>query len=281
LKAFLDPATDYDFSGDALKKHWSRLHRGDCEPYPAASALKNFIEACPGLQPSMLVDQAAEALQFAWRSFHRGEFREAERLGLSVGLLGFNVANKAANIRATYMETAKKKKMATFLEVAHRAEDLQRVAPPTPNAWYLHAQALGRHAQGVSVIDALAQGVASKVKEGLEKTLKLEPHHADAHVAFGTYHAELIDKVGSLVGGLTYGASANTAIKHFEKALKLNPDSAVARIEYANALPMMFGDTKKARVRRLYEEASKCIPADAMERLDVELARAQLNRGSW
>lgn len=88
---------------------------------------------------------------------------------------------------------------------------------------------------------------------------------------------ELIDKMGSLVGSLTYGASTEAAVKHFEKALKLNPDSAIARIEYANAMPMMFGDAKKTQVRRLYEQASKCIPADAMERLDVELAQAELN----
>ena len=280
MKASLDPATDYDFLGDALKKHWSRLHRGDCEPYPNLSSLNQLIDGFPDLQPSMLLGQAAETLQLAWRSFHRGEFREAERLGLSVGLLGFNVANKAANIRATYIEPAKKKKMATFLEVVRRAEDLQRSAPRAPNAWYLHAQALGRHAQGGSVIDALMQGIASRIKESLEKTLTLEPHHADAHIALGTYHAELVDKMGPLVASLTYGASADAAVKHFEKALKLNPDSAVARIEYANALKTMFGDAKKARARLLYEEASKCIPADAMERLDVELARAQLNRRS-
>lgn len=79
--------------------------------------------------------------------------------------------------------------MVTFLEVARRAEELQGIAPRSPNAWYHHAQALGRHAQGVSVIDALTQGVASKIKESLEKTLKLEPHHAEAHIALGAYHA--------------------------------------------------------------------------------------------
>jgi tetratricopeptide (TPR) repeat protein len=267
----------YDFLGEILEKSWSRLHRGDCEPYPAVSELKRRVAACPDLKPSVPLEQAAETLKTAWHAFHCGEFQKAERFGLSIGWLGFNVANKAANIRATYIETAKKKKMATFLEVARRCESLQQVAPRVPNAWYLHAQALGRHAQGSSVLDALTQGVAGKIKESLEKTLKLEPNHADAHIALGAYHAELIEKMGSLVASLTYGANADAAVKHFEKALKLNPDSAIARIEYANALLMMFGDSKKAHMTRLYKQAAKCTPADAMERLDVELAREKLD----
>jgi tetratricopeptide (TPR) repeat protein len=280
LRAFSDQAADYDFTGDVLEKRWSRLHRGDCEPYPTVSILKRLVATCPDLQPPLPLEQTAETLRTAWRDFHCGEFQEAEQLALSVGWLGFNVANKAANIRATYIDAAKKKRMATFLEVARRCERLQQVGPSVPNAWYFHAQALGRHAQGESVIDALTQGVAGKIKESLEKTLKLEPNHADAHIALGAYHAELIDKMGSLVPSLTYGASANAALKHFEKALKLNPYSVIGRIEYANALLMIFGDAKKTQVMRLYQQAAKCSPVDAMESFDVELARAKLDHRS-
>lgn len=266
----------YDFRGRALEQHWPRLHRGDREPYPTVSGVKTFVAAHPALEPSMPLDDAVEALQDAWRAFHQGDFQAAERLGLAVGLLGFNVANKAASIRATYSDTTKKKKLATLVEAARRAERLQRSAPSMPNAWYLHAQALGRYAQGLSVIQALGEGIGGKVKASLEKTLELEPRHADAHIALGAYHSEIINKIGTLAGSLTYGASSDAAIKHFERALKLNPHSAVARIEYANGLVMMFGNAKLAQATRLYEQAAKCVPADAMERLDVELAEAEL-----
>jgi tetratricopeptide (TPR) repeat protein len=276
LKAFPHPAADYEYPGAALEKHWARLHRGDCEPYPAPATVKELIAAYPELKPKMPIEKAAQALQTAWRAFHHGEFEEAEKQGLAIGRLGFNVANKAANIRATYLESAEKKKLAVFLQAARRAEELQHHAPGMPNAWYLYAQALGRHAQGLSIVDALAQGIAGKVRASLEKTLELEPHHADAQIALGTYHAEIIDKIGSLVGGLTYGASSDAAVKHFEKALKLNPDSAVARIEYAKALRMLFGSDKAAHVKRLLKQAAESVAADAMERLDIELARAKL-----
>lgn len=275
-KPFPHPAADYDFPGAALQKHWSRLHQGDCEPYPAAANLKKLISTHPGLKPSMPVEQAAETLQAAWRAYHHGDFGQAVGLGLSVGPLGYNVANKATNIYATYLEGTEKRKLALFLESVERAEALQARAASMPNAWYLHAQALGRYAQGMSVVQALAQGLGGKVKASLDRTIALEPRHADAHVALGAYHAEVIDKIGALVGGLTYGASTVAAVKHFESALKLNPHSAVARIEYANGLVMMFGESKMAQATRLYEDAAKCLAADAMERLDVDLARSEL-----
>lgn len=273
MKAFPYPAAVYEYPGAALEKHWARLHRGDCEPYPTLSTLSELVAAYPDLTPTMPLGEAAEALQRAWRAFHHGEFEDAERRGLAVGRLGFNVANKAANIRATYLEAGEKKKSTAFQQAARRAEELQRHAPGLPNAWYLYAQALGRHAQALSVVEALTQGIGGKVKASLEKTIELEPHHADAHIALGIYHAEVIDKIGSLMGGLTYGASSAAAVKHFEKAIKLNPDSVIARIEYAKALKMLFGDDKTAHITRLFKQAAQSVAADAMERLDIELAR--------
>jgi tetratricopeptide (TPR) repeat protein len=243
----------YDYAGAALKKNWARLHRGDCEPFPAD-----------------------EEVQEAWRLYHKGEFRKALDLGTGCGPAGYDAANKAAAIYANYLERDEAKKLAIFQEVAARAEELQRAEPKNPNAWYLHAYALGRYSQGISVVTALAQGLGGKIKESLTRALKLEPGHADAHIALGAYHAEVIDKVGALVGGVTYGASKDRSVEHFKKALELNPDSAIARIEYANGLVMLFGKGKLEQAGALYEEAAACQPADAMERLDVEMARAEL-----
>jgi hypothetical protein len=62
----------------------------------------------------------------------------------------------------------------------------------------------------------------------------------------------------------------------YQTALKLNPDSAIARIEYANGLVMLEGDKRMKEAEKLYAEAAMCKPLDAMERLDVEMARAEL-----
>ena len=154
------------------------------------------------------------------------------------------MANKAQAIYANYLEKSEKTKLALFLEVAERAEAQHARRPEERRTrYYCMAYALGRYSQGISVAKALAQGLGSKVKSALETTIKLQPKHADAHIALGTFHAEVIDKVGSLLGR-TQGASKDAGLTMFKTALKLNPTSAIAMVEYANGLVMLEGDKK-------------------------------------
>lgn len=247
------PDKRYEYTTATLKKAWDRLHKGDGEPFPKEAAV---------------VD--------AWIAFHAGDFQKAAELGLKTKGAGITVANKATSIYANYLEENDKTKLALFEEVAARAEAQQGDEPKNANAFYWHAYALGRYAQGISVAKALAAGIGGKVKASLEAAIKLAPKHADAHIALGAYHAEIIDKVGAMVGGLTYGAKKDVGMKHYETALKLNPDSAIARIEMANGLVMLEGKKALAKAEALYGEAAGCEPMDAMERLDVELAKAEL-----
>jgi tetratricopeptide (TPR) repeat protein len=253
IPAFPYGQEPYAFDGDALRKSWDRLHRGDREPYPAAARL-----------------------QAAWRAFHRGDFAEAIALGSGLKARGATVANKAAAVAATYLVDDDKQAVRLLLDAAARADAATREAHQDANAWYMQAFVLGRYAQRISVVKALAQGVGGKVRKALDRALALEPRHADAHIALGLYHAEIIDKVGALAGRLTYGADAGQSVEHFEKALKLNPGSAIALMEYANGLLMLHGERRKKQAVELYRKAAACKPADAMERLDVEQAKAEL-----
>lgn len=245
---------EHAFDAAGVKKQWARLHAGDAEPCPKDAAVLE-----------------------AWALFHSGEFQKAVDAGLKAGGDGLTVANKAACIYANYLEKKEKAKLDLFLEAAQRAEAQAAADPRNANAWYWQAYALGRYSQGISVAKALAQGLGSKVKDALEKAIQLQPRHADAHVALGSFHAEVIDKVGSLIGGMTYGAKRDTGLKMFQEALKIHPHSAIAMIEYANGLVMLEGDKKMKEATRLYEQAAAIKPLDAMERLDVELAKAELH----
>ena len=275
-KPFPYPDEAYDYPGSRLSEHWSRLHNGDREPYPTLAEMQNLVDRRPDFAPPGSLEQASARLQDAWRAYHRGDFGEAVELGLAIGPLGYSVANKAANIYATYLETSQSAKLALFLESSERAEFVFARANTVVNAWYFHAQALGRYSQGISVAKALAQGLGGKVRASLDKAIRLEPRHADAHIALGSFHAEILSKVGALLGGLTYGASQEEAVSHFETALRLDPQSAIAHIEYANGLAMMFGKAGLERATNLYREAAKCPAADAMQRLDAELAKSEL-----
>jgi hypothetical protein len=250
--AFPYDAAEYRYDAATLKKQWARLHLGDAEPWPKD-----------------------EAVQAAWALFHAGDFQKAHEAGLKAGSAGITVANKAQAIYANYLEKSEKNKLAMFMEIAERAAAQQAEEPKNANAYYWQAYALGRYSQGISVAKALAQGLGSKVKTALETTIQLAPKHADAHIALGAFHAEVIDKVGKLLGK-TQGADAGTGLKLYKEALKLNPGSAIAMVEYANGLVMLEGDKRMAEAEKLYADAAACTPMDAMERLDVEMAKAEL-----
>ena len=250
--AFPHPG-EFDFDAAEVRQKWVRLHAGDAETLPRD-----------------------EAVLEAWTLFHRGEFQKAAEAGLKAGGDGITVANKATCIYATYLEKKEKAKLELFMDVAQRAEAQAAREPKNASAWHLHGYALGRYSQGISVAKALAQGLGGKVKESLERAIKLNPRHADAYIALGAFHAEVIDKVGALIGGMTYGAKKETGLKLFQEALKLHPQSAIGMIEYANGLVMLQGESKLVEATALYERAAKVVPADAAERLDVALAQAEL-----
>ena len=250
--AFPYDTAEYSYDAAALKKHWARLHAGDAEPLPKD-----------------------DKVLAAWALFHAGEFQKACDAGLKAGGAGLTVANKAQAIYANYLEGNEKTKLAMFMEVAERAEAQAAADPKNANAHYWMAYALGRYSQGISVAKALAQGLGGKVKAALETTIALAPKHADAHIALGAFHAEVIDKVGKLLGK-TQGADSATGLKMFKEALKLNPTSAIGMVEYANGLVMLEGDKKMKEAEKLYADAAACTPMDAMERLDVEMAKAEL-----
>ena len=250
---FPHPDKTYAYDGAALKRQWDRLHRGDGEPFPKDIAVLD-----------------------AWRHYHAGEFQQAVEAGVAAGGAGTNAAIKAQSIYANYLEKAAKAKLALFEEAAGWAAERRAEAPKDANAHYLYAYALGRYGQGISVAKALAQGFGGKIRDALTTALKLAPAHAEAHTAYGAYQAEVVDKVGGLIAGVTYGAKKESALEHYQKALKLHPESAIARIEYANGLILLFGKARLDEATKLYEAAAKCKPMDAMERLDVELARSEL-----
>lgn len=250
--AFPHPG-EFDLDEAQVRRMWPRLHASDAEPLPQ--------------DPAALT---------AWCHFHRGDYQQAAEAGLKAGSAGTVAALKAMCIQATYLEKKEKARLDLFLDAAQRAQTLALREPTYASAWYLHGYSLGRYSQGISVARALAQGLGGTVKESLERAIKLQPRHAEAHIALGAFHAEVIDKVGALIGGMTYGAKRETGIKLFQEGMRLAPSSIIAVIEYANGLVMLEGESRLPEATALYERAAAMTPADAAERLNVALAQAQL-----
>ncbi|KAB8193875.1 hypothetical protein FKV24_006445 [Lysobacter maris] len=274
---FPHDAKSFAYAGDTLKKAWPKLHAGDQEPYPDAKRAAALIAAAGKAAPKKLdADALAAELQEAWRAFHRGDFKQAFDLGNALGPVGASVAIKALGIHATYLVEDDGERLKRYEQAAKLAEAAVAALPDDANSHYRHAFALGRYSQGLSIAKALKAGIAGKVRDALDAALELAPKHAEAHTAMALYHAEIIGKVGAMIGGLTYGAKASEAEKHIKAALKLTPQSPIAHIEYGNLLLLLHGDREEDAVADAYEKAAKLKPLDAMEALDAAWAADQL-----
>ena len=274
---FPHDANAFDLAGDKLKKAWPTLHVGDGEPFPDEKRAVSLLKSAGKSVPKGIDSEALSAqLQAAWRAFHQGDFQHAFELGQALGPVGASVAVKALGIHATYLVGDEDDQLARFNQAVELAEAAIASLPGEANSHYRHAFSLGRYSQRISVAKALKMGLAGKVRASLDKTLALDPKHAEAHTALAIYHAEIISKIGALIGGMTYGAKAAEAEKHIQQALKLTPDSPIAHVEHANLLLLLHGDKKETAAANAYEKAAKLKPRDAMEKLDTEFARAQI-----
>jgi hypothetical protein len=271
-------SSEYDFRTSELKRRWARLHAGDAERWPdakrvaAAFDTKRALALAGGADPAVVADVA----QAAWAAFHRGDFQSAWRDGPAGGAPGIAAAVKAACVYAASVERDAGRAESLLLEAVTLAERAADAVPTYANAHYFHAFALGRYSQRISILKALAAGHAGTIRRRLERTLELESKHADANVALGVYHAEIVAKVGALPARITYGATAAAVDEHFERALELDPRAPVVPLEYALALLLLHGARAEKRATDLLARAAETAPADAMERLDVERAKREL-----
>jgi tetratricopeptide (TPR) repeat protein len=248
------PVGHFTLDSKSVKSRWARLHASDQEVLPTQAAVLE-----------------------AWVLFHNGHFEAAHRAGLRLGSAGITVANKAACVYATQLEPRESERLALYQQVSERAAEQTQSDPENANAHYLLAYSLGRYSQGISVAKALALGMGGRIKTALETTIALQPCHADAHFALGAFHAEIIDKVGLLIGGMAYGAKKDVSLQMFQQGFALLPRSPMGLVEYAMALLMLEGDERQDEATALYEQAASLQAADAQEYLDIALAKAGLN----
>jgi tetratricopeptide (TPR) repeat protein len=277
-KPFPHDNTPFIFDDDGLSQNWPALHRGDLVPFPDTAWVQEQLKIEPRVGPENFsgdLGKLASDIRAAWRCYHAGEFRQAVEQADTCGILAHACANKATGIHASYLQE-ERQQQDSFLNAIEKGEAAISFLPDDPNSHYFRAFNLGRYGQSISIVEALKRGMAGKIHESLSATLALAPDHAEAHTALGMYHAEIINKVGKMIGGMTYGASTGKAIEHFETALELTPEAPIAHIEFGNGLYLLFGDKRLDEVTDLYIRASEMQAQDAMEKLDIESALAEL-----
>jgi len=247
------PPGQFAYDVPLLKKNWPRLHASDQEAWP----------------------QSPQVLQ-AWAHLHNGQLELAYRQGCALGPAGATVANRAACLYATQLDPQAPEHQSLCLAVAERAEQQLQQDGGNANAYFLLACALGRYSQSLSVAKGLAQGLGSRIKGALESAMALQPRHADACFALGSFHADIIDKVGLLIGNMTLGARREVSLEMFERGFALQPDSPSGLLDYATALLMLDGEARRDEATTLCARAARLRALDARSFLEIAAARRGL-----
>jgi len=197
-----------------------------------------------------------------------GEFEAAWSQGrASENLADLAAAAEAANLMAQYRARGDAERR-VWLERAQQAA--RRAMRLFPDAAEGHYQLAHAQAEVIRLVGVLAKlGLASKIKEGLDRALSLDRDHPRALMGLALWHLQL---AGRGFGWL-YGASLGAVVPLFERAVALAPENIEIRKNYGFAL-IELGRARKARGQ--LEQALALSARSEPDRLHQARARALL-----
>lgn len=241
--------------------------RGGGGPAALAGALLLWAVAAPAPADAETIDAARAA-------FAEGRFLEAADAGAALGTSGgFALAARALAIHGFHI-APEDEKQALFRRAMEAAESAVALDADSAEAHMQSAHAMGRYAQTIGSMEAFAEGFADRIRAALDAALALEPDHAYAHLALAGWHAGIVVAAGAM-GRIFYGATAEDALGHYERALTLAPDSPIALYDFAENL-LALDDAHTERALTLLRRAIALGPQDAYGELIRKRARALL-----
>ena len=187
----------------------------------------------------------------------------AEALGTSEG---FALASRSMTIRAYYISRDDEKD-ALFERALALAQKAIRSDPGSPEAHIQSARVMGRHGQTIGVLESTTKGYAEKIRETVEKALRLSPKMPEANLSMGMWHSEVVSSLGSFMADIMFGADEDEAIKFYKRALKGAPEEKIVPLEYAIGLLALDDDEYRKQARRLLRRAIELPSKDAFDDL--------------
>ncbi|GAA5531845.1 tetratricopeptide repeat protein [Deinococcus aluminii] len=217
---------------------------------------------------AVAVSASAQSQQAAQALYDQGKWQEAATAAAALNTsAGFALAAEATTAGASVSPDAQKKGL--FEKAQGYARQAIALDKNNADAYFELARAQGRLAQFVGILQSL--NLAGDVKKNLDQAIRLQPNMAGAYVALGLWNANLVSKGGAAT--FLTGAKKSQIAPNFEKAIALEPNVAVHRIEYANAL--LLTGNKAGAVAQLQKAVT--IPATTYwEQRDLDAAKAKL-----
>ena len=209
----------------------------------------------------------AQSIDAARAAYVEGRFLEAAELAEALGTSeGFALASRSVTIQAYYISRDDEKD-ALFERALALAQEAIRSDPRSPEAYIQSARVMGRHGQTIGVLESTTKGYAEKIRETVEKALRLSPKMPEAHLSMGMWHSEVVSSLGSFMADIMFGADEDEAIKFYKRALKGAPEEKIVPLEYAIGLLALDDDDYRKQARRLLQRAIKLPTKDAFDDL--------------
>lgn len=282
----------FDYSGDKLREAWPRLTRGFGANYPFPDAdwvvtmatrhpeaLEKTVAAGTGFSGKPEEAQVyAEKLQDVWRKVFRGDFAQAKKDGLALGVGGQVPGMFAQVLYAMFLAPNQDDKQRLLEEVISYTDEAGPLLNADPIAQFGRAYAKARLAEDLPVPVVLKRGYTSEIPKELDALLAKQPNQPFALALYGGYEAGVIRKVGKLVGKMTYGVSADKMEQYFARSFRAADDLPIGHYEYANALGYVYGEDEQQKALEQLQKAVAIKPINAMEALEVAHAQQLLKK---
>lgn len=291
-KPFPYDQSAFDYSGDKLREAWPRLTRGFGANYPFPDAdwvvsmatkhpdaLEKTVAAGTGLSGKPEETQIyAEKLQDVWRKVFRGDFAQAKKDGLALGVGGQVPGMFAQVLYAMFLVPNQDEKQRLLEEVISYTDEAGPLLNADPIAQFGRTYAKARLAEDLPVPVVLKRGYTGDIPRELDALLAKQPNQPFALALYGGYEAGVIRKVGKLVGKMTYGVSADKMEQYFARSFRAADDLPIGHYEYANALGYVYGEDEEQKALEQLKKAVAIKPINAMEALEVAHAQQLLKK---
>ncbi|WP_337868310.1 hypothetical protein [Meiothermus sp.] len=197
-----------------------------------------------------------------------GRFAEAYQQGRTAGGAGWLLAAQAANLHASYIATGDSEIGKWFALGQEAAQRMLEFNAQSAEAHFELARSIGGQLSQQNLLGRAAN--VSVMRDHLQQALRLRPDYPEARAALAVWHLE----VAQAGVGWLYGANIHQVRPLFEEALRLEPNSILIRVWYAQVL-VKLGAAQQARIQ--FEHALRLTPRNAVEVFEQGFARERLH----
>ena len=211
---------------------------------------------------SILPARAAENAA-AVAMFTKGDYLAAAKAAADAG----GAPNLALAARATLADASLRE--TPCMECLQNAETLARrtIAADSNNMeGHIHlAVALGYQARIIGPIRARFARYPEQAKEEIETALRLAPNSHWALSAAGGFNIEVVRSGGRILGSLLYGASFENGVSYFQRAIAVDPENPLIKLQYALALTGYSFDARRAEIAAVLDSSTRAKPGNVYE----------------